>query len=426
MEIALAVMGVVTVFALFLWNQEKTKRLTLQVQLEQTEKARQEQKLSFEENKVQFENTFRSLAGQVMEKTQTQFLELASERFDKKNLEAKNVFDEKVHTFGKIVDPLQALLKKMESDFQRVEQTRGEQFGRIVEQMLQVSSSSENLRKETSSLTQALRRPEVRGSWGEIQLRRVVELAGMSAYCDFEEQVMVQKEDRIQKPDLIVRLPNHRVVIVDAKAVLDAYLDATQAQTPEERKVALDRHARNVRSRVQALAKKSYWEQFEKSPDFAVLFIPNEALLAAAVEVDRDIIEDALKDRIIIATPTTLVALLKAIAYGWQQEQITANAQQVLSSAKELYERLLPWIKHLEDTGKKLGSAVKSYNDTVRSLDTRVLPSARRIRELGLSSAVEIDPVEGVELVPERTKIEVELEESAPAPAPDLTTNLNS
>ena len=188
----------------------------------------------------------------------------------------------------------------------------------MTEGLKSVSEVSERLRVETSTLTTALRRPEVRGSWGEMQLRRVVELAGMTSYCDFSEQVTSRSEDQLLKPDMVIHLPNHRQIIVDAKAVLDAYLDAIEASSDEDKKIALKRHANNVRSRVKDLAKKSYWDLFENSPDFVILFVPNEALLAAALEVDRNLIEDAMKEKIIIASPTTLVAVLKAIAYGWQ------------------------------------------------------------------------------------------------------------
>ncbi len=258
---------------------------------------------------------------------------------------------------------------------------------------------SEKLKKEASTLSQALRRPEVRGSWGEIQLKRVVELAGMSAYCDFEEQVSVRDGDKnLLKPDLIVRLPNNRVVVVDSKAVLDAFLDAVETDDAEKKKEALERHAKNLRSRVSNLSLKSYWEQFENSPEFAVLFIPNEALLSAAVEIDRSIIEDALSEKIIIATPTTLVALLKAIAYGWQQNQLTENAQKMVDLTKDFYDRLTPWLRHLSKIGDALEGATKAYNDSIGSLDTKVLPSVRRLKEMGFQDKEDLPILEEVDL----------------------------
>jgi DNA recombination protein RmuC len=316
------------------------------------------------------------------------FLKLASERLDKKNIEAQSTFQQKVVEFQALLSPVKDTLSKIQTDLSKVEKERIEQFSRITEQLFQVTQTSEKLKDETSQLAKALRRPEVRGSWGEIQLRRVVELAGMNAYSDFEEQVSVHAQDeqqnlRLQKPDLVVKLPNQRTVIVDAKAVLDAFLDAVEAATPELKQKALERHAKNLRSRVTDLSRKSYWEQFDHSPEFAVLFIPNEALLSAAVEIDKTIIEDALKEKIIIATPTTLVALLKAIAFGWQQNQLAEGAQQMIDKVSEFYERLTPWLKHLGKLGDALNAAVKSYNESVSSLDSRVLPAAKKIHELG-------------------------------------------
>lgn len=366
-------------------------------ELQEAQKRLTEQEARHRESQAQLEQSFKALAAEALTQSSESFLKLASERLDKKTIEGRAAFDEKVTQFNKLIEPIREALSKVETDLNRVEKDRLAQFSKLSEQLFQVSQSSESLRKEASSLTSALRRPEVRGSWGEIQLRRVVELAGMSSYCDFEEQVTATKEDSLQKPDMIVRLPNERVIIVDSKAVLDAFLDATQAEDSEKKKDALARHARNIRSRVASLAKKSYWEQFEHAPDFCVLFIPNEALLASAVEVDRDLIEDALADRIVIATPTTLVALLKAVAYGWQQNQLTENAQQVIQSAKEFYERISTWSEHMSQVGSKLESAVKSYNSAVGSLESRVLPSARKMNELGLFSQSSVPTLEPID-----------------------------
>lgn len=349
-----------------------------------------EQKQLLDDAEKKFSAVFKGLATEVLSQSSEAFLKLAAERLDKKTVEAKGAFDEKISIFQRLIEPIRESLGKVETDLSKVEKERAEQYGKIAAQMAAVTQSSESLKKEAMSLSTALRRPEVRGSWGEIQLRRVVELAGMSSYCDFEEQVTAQKDDKLQKPDMIVRLPNGRQIIVDSKAVLDAFLDAESAATEAEKKDLYLRHARNLRSRVSDLSRKSYWEQFKDSPEFAVLFIPNEALLAAAVEVDRAIIEDALSERIVIATPTTLVALLKAVAYGWQQEKVTENAQKVIAAAKELHERVAPWLKHMEDLGKRLDGAVGSYNSAVSSLERRVLPAAKRLKELGVPGAEEL------------------------------------
>lgn len=378
-------------FLLFKTKSELTKEKTeKELRAQETEKRLAEQKSFFQDTQNQMEKIFKGLASETLESQSKNFLNLASERLDKKTTEASGTLNEKVLEFQKLLNPMKETLSKLQTDLSTVEKERNEQFGKIAQQLTQVTITSEKLKEEASSLSKALRRPEVRGSWGEIQLKRVVELAGMNAFCDFDEQVAVRDDEKnLQKPDLIVKLPNKRLVVVDSKAVLDAFLDAVDAPTPEDKKRALERHAKNLRTRVQDLSKKSYWEQFDHSAEFAVLFIPNEALLSAAVEIDKSIIEDALKEKIVIATPTTLVALLKAIAYGWSQSQITENAQNVINEAKEFYERLTPWLRHLSKVGSNLETAVKSYNDSMGSLERKVLPSVRRLRELGLQDREE-------------------------------------
>lgn len=332
------------------------------------------------------EKTFQVLAAEALKSQSESFLQLAEERLEKKNVQVSSSIQEKVTEISTLLKPVKESIEKLENGMERVEQHRSEQFGRISEQLVVVAQVSEKLKTEASSLTKALRRPEVRGSWGEIQLRRVVELAGMSAHCDFEEQASVRDGDRnLLKPDMVVRLPNNRVIVVDSKAALDAFLDATETEDLDKKQVALARHAKNIRARVQELSKKSYWGQFQNSPEFAVLFIPNEALLAAAVETDRTLIEDALQEKVIIATPTTLVSLLKAIYYGWQQNQVAENAQTVLKNAKEFYDRLSTWMTHFGKVGTQLESSMKTYNEAVGSLDSRVLPSVRRLKDLALS-----------------------------------------
>jgi len=336
------------------------------------------------------EQTFKALASESLQKQSEIFLSLASERLDKKTVEARGLLEEKTATFNKLVEPIERALSQVQREMSAFEKSRSEQFGQISEQLKNVVNSSETLQKEAQSLSFALRRPEVRGSWGEIQLRRVVELAGMSAHCDFEEQVSVKTEKGYQRPDMLVRLPNDRVIAVDSKAVLSAYVESLETENADQRKILREKHAQNLRLRIRELSQKAYWEQFSNTPDFVVLFIPNEAFLEAAVEVDRALLESAWQENIIVATPTTLVALLKAIAYGWQQNEMTKNAEKIIEAAKEFYDRLLPWIEHMEKVGVRLEDAMKSYNDSIGSLETRVLPSTRKLKELGLKSDKEV------------------------------------
>jgi len=362
-----------------------------------------QRQLDFEkENQAGNKAAFEVIASEALDKNNERFMQLALERLGQKNMQANFQFEQKTKDFEQLVNPMKALIEKMQNDLHSVEKQRVEQFSHLKESILQVKDINEKLRLETTTLSNALKRPEVRGSWGEIQLKRVVELAGMSSYCDFQEQVSQKTDGVLLKPDMLVHMPNGRSIIIDAKAVMSAFLDATEAESSEARKVYLQKHAQNLRSRVRELAKKSYWQQFEKSPEFVVLFVPNEALLAAAVEVDRMLIEDALEASIIIATPTTLVSLLKAIAYGWQQEKLQDNAKQIVEAAKEFYTRLSPWMKKVEDVGVKLDGAVKSYNESIGSLESRVMPQVRRMKEMAFPDKDDLPDPKPIDKMPRR------------------------
>lgn len=397
MSVTTIVLGILCAlgFLIAMYYRNQAWKVAKELEIEKTKVFEQEK--HFVALQEAAKNSFHAMASEALDKNTERFLHLAKEKLEQKNIESAAQLDKKAKDFEHLVHPIKDLLGKMEADFLRIERERGEQFGRLSEGLKSVSEISEQLRLETKTLTSALRRPEVRGSWGEMQLRRVVELAGMSSYCDFSEQVTGRIEDNLLKPDMVIHLPNKRQIIVDAKAVLDAYLDAIEADSDEARKIALLRHAKNLQSRVKDLSKKSYWDLFEHSPDFVILFIPNEALLAAALEVDRNLIEEAMKDRIIIASPTTLVAVLKSIAYGWQQEKIHQNAQDILATAKDFYDRLQPWLKNLEALGGKLEGAVKSYNDSMGSLESRVIPAAKRIKDLGFQDRSDLPSLTAIE-----------------------------
>jgi DNA recombination protein RmuC len=274
---------------------------------------------------------------------------------------------------------LEQTLQTLDGQIRTLEQKREGAYKELGEQLRQLGHAQHQLQTSTIKLEQALKSPTVRGSWGQVQLRRVVELAGMESRVDFDEQATAEAG----RPDLIVHLPNHTVLPVDAKAPMTAFLEAMEAQDDDRRKERLQAHADAVRSRVKELSQKKYWEQFERAPEFVVMFVPNDTCLIAAFERDPSLLEYGFQQRVLITTPVTLLALLKAVAYGWQQQQISENARQIAEQGKELYERLVKFVDHLRKTGGGLDAAVKTYNEAVGSLESRVLPAARKFKELG-------------------------------------------
>jgi len=263
-----------------------------------------------------------------------------------------------------------------------------------------INESQADLRLETQNLVQALRRPEVRGQWGELTLKRIAELAGMVDHCDFFEQPQSEDKDSRMRPDMIVRMPDQRELIIDAKTPLDAYLNATQATEPDVRDQSLARHARNVRERMRELASKSYWSQFKNSPDFVVLFIPGEQFLSAALEHDPQLLEDALKNKVILATPTSIIALLRAVAFGWRQIAVAENAEKIRELGEDLYHRLATFAEHLQKLGKHLDASVEQFNKATGSLDRQVLSGARKFAELGIEKKKTIPELKIVENSP--------------------------
>jgi len=357
--------------------------------LEDSYRNLEEQKALIELMKKEMTDTFNALSSAALKSSSEDFLRLASEHIGKVVIETEGKLGKHQASIDATVKPLQEMLKRYEQQIREIEDTRHKSFGSLSEQIRNLGGMQETLRQETHNLVTALRRPKVSGSWGELGLKRVAELAGMTAYCDFYEQESVSAEAGRLRPDVIVRLPNGREIVVDAKAPVDAYLNALSAGSDEERKRGIANYIAQIRSHMNSLSSKAYWDQFEKSPELVVMYLPGESFFSAALEHDPRLIEDSSIKRVVLATPTTFIALLKAVAYGWQQEQITKSAQEINRLGKDLYERFSIVIEHFEKTGDSLRRAVGAYNDGVRSLETRLIPSVRRFRELGVSSAKE-------------------------------------
>jgi DNA recombination protein RmuC len=329
-------------------------------------------------------SAFDELADRQFQSHSETFLKLARETLSVQTERAKGDLAAREVAIDNLVKPIREALTRAERQLQELDQSRRQTHGAISAQLEALAASQQALSAETRNLVSALRRPEVRGQWGEITLRRLVELAGMVEHCDFVSQSHQATEAGAVRPDMIIRLPEARDLVVDVKTPLDAYLEATEAPTDIERRAALERHATIVAGRIRELAGKAYWSQFERSPEFVILFIPGDQFLSAALAERPSLLEDALRQHIILATPTSLVALLKAIAYGWQQTALAANAAEIRGLAVQLYERITTFTAHLSNVGKSLGDSVRAFNGSVGSLERMVLPSARRFTDLGV------------------------------------------
>jgi len=384
-------------------DTERQQRVETSTRLEESYKRLEdsyrnldEQKALFEVMKKEMSDTFNALSSAALKSSSEDFLRLASEHLGKVVIDTKGKLGEHHAAIDATVKPLQELLKRYEQQIRDIEESRHKSFGSLSEQIRSLSSMQERLQQETKNLVTVLRRPKTSGSWGEIGLRRVAELAGMTAYCDFYEQESVSAETGKLRPDMIVRLPNGREIIVDAKAPVDAYLNALSAPTDDERKKGISNYVAQIRNHMNSLSSKSYWDQFPRSPELVVMYLPGESFFSSALEHDPKLIEDGSMKKVVLATPTTFIALLKAIAYGWQQEQITKSAQEINKLGKELYERFSIVLDHFSKTGAAMRKAVDSYNEGVRSLETRLIPSIRKFKDLGVSSAKETASLEEI------------------------------
>jgi DNA recombination protein RmuC len=346
---------------------------------------------------TELQNAFKALAADALKSNNSSFLQIAQETLKRFQSEAKGDLDARQKAVADLVAPVRESLSKVDSQIQQLEKERGEAYVALHTQVQSLITTQKELQSETGNLVRALRTPNVRGRWGEIQLRRVVEIAGMLPYCDFAEQETITGESGRLRPDLVVKLPGGKVVVVDAKTPLQAFLDAFETTDEETRRTCLANHARQVRDHINTLSGKKYWEQFESTPEFVVMFLPGETFFSAALEQDTGLIEHGVLNRVIPASPTTLIALLKAINYGWNQEKLARNAQQISDLGKELHERLRKLAGHITGVGTSLDRAVEAYNQAVGSLENRVLVSARKFAELGASVAEDIPDLEPIE-----------------------------
>jgi DNA recombination protein RmuC len=381
-------------------SDAQTRQAVAASQLDSTQRNLEEQRRLLEEAQVRLRDAFSALSADALAKNNQAFLQLARENFAILSKEASGSLDQRNAQMDAQIKPLREMLGQYQQRLGDIEKSRTESYSMLREQLGTLAETQRTLNVQTNQLVTALSRPSTRGQWGEITLRRLVELSGMTRRCDFVEQASVDGEEGKLRPDMIVRMPGNRHVIIDSKAPLEAFLDAASAPDDDTRRVCLQRHAQQVRTRCRELSLKSYWSQFDNTPEFVVMFLPGEAFLYAAVEADGSILEDALKNHIIVATPTTLIALLKAIEFGWRQEEITENADKIRELGGQLYDRIATLTDHFDKLGRSLDSTVDAYNRFVGSMQTRVLATARKMNDLGAGGPKEIADPAPVEVRP--------------------------
>ncbi|MEA3412601.1 MAG: DNA recombination protein RmuC [Pseudomonadota bacterium] len=374
-----------------------TEIVNLTARLEIERQRHREKVAAMEEARKHMMATFASLSRRALHENSEAFLSLAQQNLQQFHVKAQAGLDEKEKAVGALVAPIREALDKTRNQVHEIEKERKEAYGALNQHLRLVAESHRGLQTETRNLVKALSRPEVRGRWGEMTLKRLAELSGMVEHCDFFEQESVRSEQGMLRPDMVVRMPDKREIVVDAKTPLDGYLEAMEATDDEQRARALKRHARKLRDRVKELAGKAYWTQFRNSPDFVVLFIPGDQFLAAALELDPDILEDSLDNKVVLATPTSLVALLRAVAFGWRQLVLTRNAEIIRDLGEDLYRRIATFVEHMSRLGRNLGSSVENYNRALGSLERQVLPGARKFTELGIQPKKDMENLEPIE-----------------------------
>lgn len=380
----------------------RSQHSSLKATLDEERKAAEEKLALIEKAKVELSDAFKALSSDALNRNNASFLQLAKEALEKYQEAAKGDLDKRSQAIGELVKPIRESLDKVDVKIKDLEKVRLEAYRDIRGQLQTLTETEKSLRDETGNLVKALRSPVVRGRWGEMQLRRVVEIAGMVNYCDFTEQPSVDSDAGRHRPDMVIHLPAGRKIVVDSKVPLASYLEAVEAQDEKHRQRYLQDHARQLRDHVKQLTSKGYWEKLDQTPEFVVLFLPGESFFSAALEQDPSLLEQAGR-HVILATPTTLIGLLRAVAYGWREEALAENAREISKLGAQLYERLGTLGDHMDKLGRQLGQSVESYNRAVGSLESRVLVSARRFRELGAApSEAEITEVSPVESTPRR------------------------
>jgi DNA recombination protein RmuC len=399
--LAMLVGAVLGALAVLVWRARRERTLAVETEVlrsrlksEETLSAEREQALT--RAREQLQAVFGDLARDSLQSNSEVFLQLARERLTRQQSDASQALKERETAIESLVQPIREALARTEAQIQAIERDRIDSFASIKTQMETLAGGQNLLSRETRNLVTALRRPDVRGQWGEITLRRLVELSGMTLHVDFTEQEHRATESGAIRPDMVVHMPDQRDIVIDVKTPLEAYLSAAEAQNDEDRGLQLRRHAQIVGARVRELSSKQYWSQFERSPDFVVLFLPGDQFLTAALQESPGLIDDSLRQNVMLATPTSLVALLKIVAYGWKQSILADNAAEIRRLGEDLYKRLTVFGEHLGKLGKSLGSSVDSFNKAVGSLEQQVLPAARRFPELGLRVNREIEAIEPV------------------------------
>jgi DNA recombination protein RmuC len=383
-------------------REAESTRAAADARIAEMQRGFEQQRALLDQDRERLTEIFRSLASETLRSTNEDFLKLATERLGTVQKQTEAGLAGTQNAIARIVEPVRESLSRVHRQLQEIEGARREAYGKLTEQVGSLAQAQRVLQTETNNLAQALKSPVVRGRWGEVQLRRVVELAGMEEYCDFDEQsgIGAGEGGGAARPDMVIKLTGGRQIAVDAKASLQAYLEAVEAPSEQAREAKLREHSQQVRSRVNELASKSYAQRLGRSVEFVVLFIPGEVFFSAALRADPELIEESANKGIILASPTTLMALLKAVAYGWREQRMAENAQRISEAGRELHERLSRMVEYLSRLGQSLEKSVEAFNSAVGSFNSRVIPSAQRLSELGAASPREVAILEEVDSRP--------------------------